>query len=115
MFENFGLFDAGGKLEFKIFYPGGELVKQGGNPQVESIHVYGDFQGALGIAPWKSEKGLQLSREDTANGTLFSCTTGGLPDGSYQYKYLVKFNNGEVRIVGDPCARYNGYLSPLGF
>ena len=28
--------------------------------------------------------------------------------GFYQYKYRVRFKNGELRIVGDPCARYSG-------
>ena len=31
-----------------------------------------------------------------------------LADNFYQYKYVVTFENGEVRRVSDPCTKYGG-------
>jgi 1,4-alpha-glucan branching enzyme len=108
MFEGFGSHDVGKKIEFKVFFPGGALVKRGGDPQLESIHVYGDFQEQLADATWSPDKALPLTPTARNDGTLYSFTTLELPEGFYQYKYLVRFKNGEERIVGDPCARYSG-------
>ena len=30
------------------------------------------------------------------------------PEGYYQYKYVVRFHNGSIRWVGDPCTKYGG-------
>lgn len=37
MFESFGSHDVGKKIEFRVFFPGGSMVKRGGDPQIESI------------------------------------------------------------------------------
>jgi len=107
MFEECGSFDVGNKIEFKILFPGGEWVKRGGDPQIQSIKVYGDFQKPTS---WSPQDALPLTKKNTNQGVIYSCVTPELAEGFYQYKYLVHFNNGEVRIVGDPCARYSGSI-----
>jgi len=41
-------------------------------------------------------------------GTAYECRVGPLPDGFYEYKYLVEFENAATRLVTDPCAKYGG-------
>ena len=111
MFESFGSHDVGKKIKFKVFFPGGSMVKRGGDPQIDSIRIYGDFQKELGFPAWSPDNALTMTPTFQNEGTLYACTTPELPDGFYQYKYLVDFKNGETRVVGDPCARYSGDIN----
>lgn len=109
MYEKFGAVQIKGsmKAEFKIFLP------EKPNPGIEEIKVVGNFQRFLpsGI-DWDANTGLIMSRSNydgELKGTLFSCETPEvLPEGFYEYKYVVTFNKGEVRWVSDPCAKYGG-------
>jgi 1,4-alpha-glucan branching enzyme len=43
------------------------------------------------------------------NGVLYTFKTPkALPDGFYQYKFFVTFEDGTTRYVSDPCAKYGG-------
>ena len=92
-----------GAVEFRIFFPAGT------DSGVKVIRVAGDFQHLLGGQDWDFAGGLQLAAERaTPDGEYLSVTTGDLPAGFYEYKYLVEFDKAAPRIVTDPCARYGG-------
>src|SRR6187431_167241 len=92
----------GGAIEFRLFFP------KDFDPDLSSIQVVGSFQSELGGSDWDFAGGLPLVRRDTSDGTFWEVTTGALPAGFYQYKYLVTFPDGQARIVTDPCTRYGG-------
>ena len=76
-----------GAVEFRIFFPAGT------DPGVKTIRVAGDFQHLLGGQDWDFAGGLQLVAERTTpDGEYLSVTTGDLPAGFYEYKYLVEFD-----------------------
>jgi len=85
-----------------------------GDPQIESIHVVGDFQKALGQpANWAVHPKNALKRADAPSGAIWSLDTRPLPPGFYEYRYHVKFQGAGAsppieREVADPCARYGG-------
>lgn len=92
-----------GAVRFRVFLP------TGADPHITSIRVAGSFQSQLGGADWDFAGGLALTRVDgDPAGTFWEATTADLAIGFYEYKYLVTFDNGEARIVTDPCARYGG-------
>lgn len=93
-----------GEIEFRIFFPSGF------DPQVDEIRVAGDFQEAIGGQNWDFPGGVLLAKDTSrTEGTFWTARTGQpVEAGFYQYKYLMKFANGERRIVSDPCARYGG-------
>jgi len=94
---------AAGGIEFRIFFPAGA------DPHISSIVVAGDFQAQLGGKDWDFANGLALAR-DTGDprGDFWSAATPEVPNGFYEYKYLVEFDDGSQRFVTDPCARYSG-------
>jgi 1,4-alpha-glucan branching enzyme len=95
----------GGVVQFRIFLPSGT------DPRIAGIRVAGTFQGALGGTDWDFDEGLALQRDDSdPRGTFWSVRTGPLPEGFYEYKYAVTFDDpsSTYRIVSDPCARYGG-------
>jgi pullulanase len=50
-----------------------------------------------------------MTEQAHPNGRLFAYTLpANFPDGYYQYKYAVKFQDSSVRRVGDPCTKYGG-------
>ncbi|MBN1652390.1 MAG: 1,4-alpha-glucan branching enzyme, partial [Deltaproteobacteria bacterium] len=108
MYRKFGAYDKSGCIEFKLFFPGASAYKRGGDPKIVALRVVGDFHQPLNGVQWDVSRALTLTPQAYNGGTLYSCKTDPLPDGFYQYKYLVTFVNGETRIVGDPCARYGG-------
>ncbi len=135
MSERFGAFQDGddedeGAIEFKIFLPdrtkpgaegqylvqpkeplkNGRRVPDYGDPKIEKIQVYGNFQHHLIPATdWDLATAPEMAREPHDKGVVFRYKTPKLlPKGFYEYKYLVTFKGGEVRRVGDPCARYGG-------
>jgi len=94
--------ETGGGLEFRVFFP------LGFDPRVSEIRVAGDFQAELGQTNWDFPGGLLLTRRDVPEGTFYERVTARVDQGFYEYKYLVRFDNGETRIVTDPCTRYGG-------
>ena len=97
-----------GKVEFKLFFP--KFADGGHDPKIAEIRVAGDFQSRIpGQTNWDFPGGLQLAKNETADGTLWSHRTAEeLPSDYYEYKYRVTFADGDTRIVSDPCARYGG-------
>jgi 1,4-alpha-glucan branching enzyme len=92
-----------GAVEFKVFFPSGP------DPHVASLKVTGDFQAQLGQTNWDWTTAPALTQAPHPEGTLWSYTTPvQLTAGFYEYKYVVTFDNGEVRWVSDPCTRYGG-------
>jgi pullulanase/glycogen debranching enzyme len=103
-----------GEYGFQLFVPDNTIdpkqYSQGGPCRIVSVGVVGDFQQAAGLAAnWDSGAPLMMSRLTNEHGFLFKAALpAGVPDGYYQYKYLVTFENGTVRWVGDPCTKYGG-------
>ena len=133
MTEKLGAWQVGdderrGAVEFKLFFPDrardpsqyetkrfieGEgrprEVPDFGEPRIDSIQVAGTFQSQLGQNDWDFATAPQLERNPHAKGWLWSFRTPNeLPADFYEYKYRVRFRNGEERILGDPCSRYGG-------
>jgi pullulanase/glycogen debranching enzyme len=80
-----------------------------GDPKIQSIHVCGDFQHALGQVNWTVDAENALQRIAHPKGWVWTYTTPvALPAGFYQYKYVVDFERDGRRWVGDPCTRYGG-------
>ena len=75
------------------------------------MRIVGDFQHLVDPArrDWNYDDGLVMVEQPHPSGRLFAYTLPqGFPDGYYQYKYVVQFQNGSVRWVGDPCTKYGG-------
>lgn len=133
MNEEFGAWQIGeseeqGAVRFRLFFPDrardpGQYeetrwieregrrreVPEFGDPKIESIRVAGTFQTHLGQSNWDFLTGPELERQPHSKGWLWSYETPvELPSDFYEYKYLLRFQNGEERILGDPCSRYGG-------
>jgi pullulanase len=112
MYENFGAAVNGSSVQFRVFVPDasvdpGQYVR-GGVPRIRTLRVAGDFQSATGGVDWDPASAPRMEREPHANGWCFVQTIPKLPDGFYQYKYFVEFENTPPRWVGDPCSKYGG-------
>src|SRR5215216_3034639 len=130
MTEKFGAWQVGddaksGKAEFKIFFPdrakdnsqyeasrkdsAGNLVPDFGDPKIVSLQVAGSFQKHLSGSEWDFDSAPSLIKEDHPKGSVWRFRTEKeLPADFYEYKYLVKFEDGTKRVVSDPCTRYGG-------
>lgn len=120
MYEQFGgLVDRVSRsVTFKLFIPDGERAPHqytgGGLPRIKDIFVVGSFQNP-GTRAWDIAHPVRLIPADYTDpqdgllkGSVYSYTTGTLPDGFYEYKYFVTFENAAPRYLTDPCARYGG-------
>src|SRR5438093_6495650 len=116
MYETFG---AGrqpdGSYGFRLFVPDNTVDPQqyarGGDCKIIEVRIVGDLQDQVGAARrnWTYDDGLVMVEQAHPHGRLFAYTLPQqFPDGYYQYKYVVKFQNGSVRWVGDPCTKYGG-------
>lgn len=119
MYENFGATVDNRRVEFRLFFPDNTLDPRqyvnGGDPRIAEIRVIGSFQSELGGTDWDFASAPVMTRsrfEFPAGrpiGWLYSHAPGqDLADGFYQYKYFVTFENGERRIVSDPCTKWSG-------
>jgi 1,4-alpha-glucan branching enzyme len=79
-----------------------------GNPQIKSIHVAGSFQSSLGQVDWTVDPANAMTQTAHPQGSIWSYTTALLPQGFYEYKYVVTFQSAQQRWVSDPCSRYGG-------
>jgi 1,4-alpha-glucan branching enzyme len=118
MYEQFGAVVDGDAVTFKLFIPDNTKdpgqYERGGLPNLASVQVIGDFHGD----PWDAAAAPVMTAADhQGKGTLYSHRVSGLPDGFYQYKYLVTYLDGESRWCGDPCAKYlaGGVYENAGF
>lgn len=112
MYEAFGAVVEGSRVEFRLFFPDNAVdpsqYVRGGPPQIREIRVRGNFQSALGGADWDFSTAPVMSREPHPSGWLWRAEIDGLPEGYYQYKYFVTFENETSRWCSDPCTRYGG-------
>ena len=116
MYETFGFSQwPTGQYGFQLFVPDNSIdpgqYTVGDVSRIASVGIVGDFQIAAGIstANWDQTKPLMMTNGTNANGLLFSVALPrAIPDGFYQYKYFVTFQNGTTRWVGDPCTKYGG-------
>jgi hypothetical protein len=124
MNEKFGAWQVGddpdqGAVQFKLLFPDRTKspsqyeARPGqptyGDPQIVAIRVVGDFMSALGLMNWDGGSAPAMTKTPHPKGTVWTYRTPvELPQGFYQYKYLVTFANGTTRDVPDPCTRYGG-------
>jgi pullulanase len=116
MYESFGFsHSVSGEQSIKLFIPDNIIdsgqYSRGAACNVAALSIIGDFQHlvASGATDWDQAAALPMAQSPHANGYLFVYTFNPpLPDGYYQYQYVVRFNNGTVRVVGDPCTKYGG-------
>jgi len=120
MYEQFGgLVDQQAKtVTFRLFIPDGERApfqyEGGGLPRVKEIFAVGGFQDPVNKR-WDFANPVPLVPTDYIDpvdnllkGTVYSLTPEPLPDGFYEYKYLVRFDSAPERFITDPCSRYGG-------
>jgi glycosidase len=115
MYEQFGFVQsASGQHSISLFVPDNQVDASqytGGPSRIISVSVIGDFQHivAPGVADWDAGNALQSISTNHPNGFLFVYSfPKPLPAGYYQYKFVVTFQNGTVRQIGDPCTKYGG-------
>ncbi len=111
MYEDFGAAVSGRSVQFRLFFPDadkdpGQYQTGGGPPRIARLRVVGDFQSSIGGDDWDFEHAPEMTLDDHRQGNLYTYDIDGLPEGFYQYKYFVTFENGESRWCGDPCAKY---------
>ena len=73
--------------------------------------MIGSFQSKLGggSTDWDAASALPMTRQAHPHGFLFTAVLpSAFPDGFYEYKYQVTFENGQQRAAGDPCTKYGG-------
>jgi hypothetical protein len=116
MYENFGFTrSAAGDQSITLFIPDNSVDAtqyiRGTASHIASVSIVSDFQHLVnpGSTDWDPASVLQMTRNDHPNGYLFIYKfEPPLPDGWYQYQYLVGFDDTTVRLVGDPCTKYGG-------
>lgn len=109
-YYQFGAYAENDCARFSVFFPGSRDYSRGGDPKIKELKVFGSFQTALGQPAWSAEQAIALQPVAFEGGTLYQATTAVLPQGFYEYKYIVVFQDNRRRIVGDPCARYGSGL-----
>lgn len=120
MYEQFGsIVDQAAKtVTFRLFVPDGERApfqySGGGLPRLAAVFVVGSFQNPVPLQ-WDLDFPLPMTAGDYVDpvsglfkGTLYTHLTPPLPDGFYEYKYLLHFEDSAPRMITDPCARYGG-------
>ncbi len=98
-----------GKAQFRVFFP---KESTGLQHNIKSIQVCGSFQKAIGQAQdWNHSIAPAMTKSTHDEGEIWEwLTPTDLPQGFYQYKYYVTFNDvaEPPRWVSDPCTRYGG-------
>jgi pullulanase len=112
MYESFGAVVTGNTVEFRLFLPDAardpSQYSRGGSPRIKKVQVRGDFQSHIGSVNWGLASAPELTPQDHPKGVLYTFRIDHLPDGFYQYKYWITYENGTTRWCGDPCTRYVG-------
>jgi len=115
MYEQYGFNRTPQGDQLQIFVPDNTIDASqytGGGPcRIDDVKVIGDFQTTVNPAAtdWDYDTGLPMVQTQNAHGYLFTYSfSNPLPDGYYQYKYAVKFENSSIRLIGDPCTKYGG-------
>ena len=116
MYEQFGFgVGADGKQRFQLFIPDADVdtfqYVRGGPSGISAVRITGDFVSLVDPArgDWLAADALPLTPKPHPNGTLYECVLPQpLPNGYYQYKYVVDFQIEKGRWVNDPCAKVSG-------
>jgi pullulanase len=116
MYEKFGFTrSASGAQSITLFIPDNTVdsaqYTRGSVSHIASITIVSDFQSVVnpGSIDWDPASALAMTQTNHPNGHLFVYSIDPpLPDGWYQYQYLVTFDDTTVRLVGDPCTKYGG-------
>jgi 1,4-alpha-glucan branching enzyme len=112
MYEELGAVVDDDSVEFRLFFPDADVdasqYVRGGLPKIAALRVTGDFQGVTGGVNWDFAHAPLMHREPHPCGWLYRCRVAQLPEGVYQYKYFVEFENGSRRWCTDPCTKYGG-------
>lgn len=119
MYEQFGVHkQPDGAYAFRLFVPDTRIDPTQYRGQSRSfitgVKAVGNFQRVLnqGGRAWDYPTGLPLIERAHPNGREFiGRLPADFPDGFYEYKYVVSFENGSVRWLGDPCTKYGGNQS----
>jgi 1,4-alpha-glucan branching enzyme len=116
MYETFGFVrSAAGEQSIKLFIPDNTIdpAQYAGASvsHIAAVSIVSDFQHTVtpGAIDWDPASALPMQQTKHPNGHLFVYSFAKpLPDGWYQYQYLVRFEDTTVRYVGDPCTKYGG-------
>jgi len=124
MYEQLGAREvAGRRAHFQLFVPDQSLnaaeYSRGGLPGIKNVWVVGNFQDRLpgGMTNWETRNaGTRMAATkfaDPAGGPVkgwrYEYTSDRIaPDGFYEYKFFVEYDNGETRYLADSCTRYGG-------
>ncbi len=115
MYEKFGTKVEGKEVTFQLFFPNSSQYTKDdkkpenyGLPEIEIIQVAGSFQNQIGQENWDIDKAPEMLKiANHPKGELYTFSTI-LPDGFYEYKFYVTFNDGVTRWCNDPCTKYSG-------
>jgi hypothetical protein len=113
VYEQFGAVVDQSKVEFKLFFPDNSVdpaqYARGGLPKIKEIRIRGDFQSHIGGQDWELATAPMMAKNPPSKGRRYTCKIDqALPEGFYQYKYFVTFENETTRWCGDPCTKYGG-------
>ena len=116
MYEQFGFVrTATGDQTISLFIPDKTVdptqYSRGDVSHIASVSIVSDFQHLVtpGATDWDAASALAMKKTAHKNGYLYVYSfLPPLPDGWYQYQYLVTFEDTTVRLVGDPCTKYGG-------
>ncbi len=110
MYEQFGPVVQGSSVDFRLFFPDASAdplqYVNGGLPRIKKIQVVGDFQSKIGLRDWDVSTAPEMSLGTHPQGLLYSLPIAQLPEGFYQYKYFVTFENQTTGRCTDPCTKY---------
>lgn len=109
MYQDFGASVNESVVTFQLFFPDNTVdpsqYTRGGSPRIRDIRIRGTFQEALGDEAWNLEDAPRMRRNPHPKGWVYTWSTS-LPDGFYEYKYYVSFENDTTRWCTDPCSKY---------
>jgi glycosidase len=113
MYESFGAVVSGSRVSFRLFLPDNTVdpaqYRRGGSPRIHTVQVTGSFQSLLAGTDWDAPSGPALERRPHPNGWVYRLDLPvDLPEGFYEYKYFVTFEDDTRRWCSDPCAKYGG-------
>jgi pullulanase len=114
MYEQFGFNRTAGEDKLELFVPDNQVdpaqYTGGGPSRIVQVKVVSDFQSLInGGAAWDYQTAPVMTLQKHPNGNLYVLKfPKSLPDGYYQYQYVVQFEDHSVRWIGDPCTKYGG-------
>ena len=109
MYQDFGASVNENIVTFQLFFPDNSIAPdqytRGGLPNIQEIRIRGSFQEALRGNNWDLDTAPIMVKQSHPKGHIYTWSCS-LPEGFYEYKYFVTFNNGTTRWCTDPCSKY---------